>query len=1208
MSDEIEVKARLTAINEASPVILKFKRDLDALTASLRKLSTLSVGTELTKSLQRLADQHGEIAGQMRRQVSGMQSARDAQRRLNAEFAKGSQISQTAARVQARQQAAALDYDKTRLGFALRMSRQRDREAQQAEREHQASMRRYGRERAAAGRSALSRGRDALGRGANGLGRSTRAAGTVGALGFGAAALAARKTLMSETAVDAAEINTRIYGNLGKDAAAALRKDWAGPLSQQLGVTTADLLRSYTEALKVGIPDIGAKEFSSLATQVSEAWELPFDQVVDVLGVTNTLLTSGGKAFDINRIRSVANGIQHLAASMATTPEKMISFMRRGAGAAQLLGMSQEAGLAFGAASTSLGNEAFSSGRAFDFMAGRLAELPRIMRRNGTEAREARKLIGLLGYGSLANLQQQQKASPDEFIFDFLDRFNRIQDPQKRNEALRFFAGQEWLGELGRMVTGMGTVREAQRLAKEAKGLDAISSVWELHKTKLLFAFKQVRVGFLNVLGEAGMLLSPAIAQIRDYFLDWVDMVRKGGLKDRLAAVGQGLLDGFGFKSLPDMLTGIFGKPGEGDAGSVETWGKAARGFAAGLTDVGRSIKAMFSALPGGGDAEGVGRWTARILGFGIAARIAEPAVSFLGGLAAALIGLGSAVANGIMLARLATLTTLLGGGAAVAGGSLALTIAGVALVGGALAVAIMNWEGIWNWIKGGPVAKLLMGDHGGLSAEYDRDQAEMSKRGEESRARVWGWLKQLFGVGEAKAGELPATFKRSATDLRESIDGLGAKIQLASFGGAAGAFSGSFSTPGMAAGRAFEIGGGSSGGTIGNGVVNTHGLSRRGILGGRFTSGAPGAGLYDSIINAEGTARGGRDPYNTVLGYGRWGSPSKPLTDMTLNEVREFGLQMRRAQLANGTAWKDTSSASGAFQIVGSTMMDAARALGMDPGSTKFTPEIQRQMASWIARTQGLGAWQGFRGHPGELAKARTALAGGGSDVAALGAGLIPVKASNGSTAMMDPRNGFGQAFAGGANHAGTLAAAKAIFGADIAGGVARFTGFNDAFHAGRNSKHAFGLAGDFTLKDPTRSAEAAEQLRNMFRAAGLADSMFRVIDEYRNPSGHATAGHLHYQFNSSEAAAQFAASQRARELAAQTPQGLASSIPFTPPPARPGGMFDPNGGAGVSGFHAPITINGANQSPEEIATAVQRRIQEAMNWRTHDVESELT
>lgn len=1207
MSDQIEVKARLTATNEASPVIRQLKQDVDALAASLKKAFSVSVGTELTKSLQRVADQHGEVAGQMRRQVAEMKSARDARRRLNAEIFRGSQISQTAARVHARQQAAALDYDKSRLSFALRMSRQRDREAAQAEREHQASMRRYGRERAAAGRSALSRGRDAIGRGGNGFGRSTRSAGTVGALGFGAAALAARKTLMSEVAVDSAEIGTRIYGKLGKDAAAALRKDWAGPLSQQLGVTTADLLRSYTEALKVGVPDVGAKEFSSLATQVSEAWELPFDQVVDTLGTVNTLLTSGGKAFDISRIRSVANGIQHLAASMATTPEKMISFMRRGAGAAQLLGMSQEAGLAFGAASTSLGNEAFSSGRAFDFMAGRLAELPRIMRRNGSEAQEARKLIGLLGYGSLANLQQKQKASPDEFVFDFLDRFNRIQDPQKRNEALRFFAGQEWLGELGRMVTGMGTVREAQRLAKEAKRLDAISSVWELHKTKLLFAFKQVRVGFLNVLGEAGMLLSPVVAQVRDYFLGWVDVLRNGGLKDRLAAAGRGFLDGLGFKSVPDMLNGIFGKPGEGDAGSIKAWGDAAKGFAAGLADVGRSIRALFSALPGAGDAEGIGRWTARILSFSMAARIASPAFDLVAGFGNILLSFASAAMSFMALRKVLSLGALAGGGAAAAaGGGLALTLAGVALVGGAIAVAIMNWEGIWNWLKGGPASKLLRGDLSGRSEEYDRDQAEVRKRLDGARSRGWGWLKQLFGIGEAKAGELPATFRRSATDLRESIDSLGAKIQFASLSGSAASVAGRFTAPAAAAGRAFEIGG--SPDMIGNGRVNAHGLGRRGILGGRFTSGTPGAGLYDAIINAEGTARGGRDPYNTLLGYGRWGSPSKPLTDMTLNEVREFGLQMRRAQLANGTAWKDTSSASGAFQIVGNTMMDAARALGMDPGSTKFTPEIQRQMAAWIARTQGLGAWQGFRGHPSELAKARTAMAVGGSDVAALSAGLIPVKASNGSTVLMDPRNGFGQAFAGGANHAGTLAAAKAIFGADIAGGVARFTGFNDRYHAGRNSKHALGLAGDFTLKDPTRSAEAAEQLRNMFRAAGLADSMFKVIDEYKNPSGHATAGHLHYQFNSSETAAQFAASQRARELAAQTPQGLASSIPFTPPPARPGGMFDPNGGAGISGFHAPITINGANQSPEEIATAVQRRIQEAMNWRTHDVESELT
>lgn len=131
------------------------------------------------------------------------------------------------------------------------------------------------------------------------------------------------------------------------------------------------------------------------------------------------------------------------------------------------------------------------------------------------------------------------------------------------------------------------------------------------------------------------------------------------------------------------------------------------------------------------------------------------------------------------------------------------------------------------------------------------------------------------------------------------------------------------------------------------------------------FGGGAGGSGgsSFDAIMRAEGTA--GKDPYNTVLGKGKYGLPDKALTDMTLKEAYAFGRTVR--------ARHGSSSAIGAFQIVGRTMKDAAAALGLDMKTTRFTPEIQRRMAKWIAKTQGLGAWEGFKGHPNERAKARS-------------------------------------------------------------------------------------------------------------------------------------------------------------------------------------------------------------------------------------------
>jgi hypothetical protein len=125
-----------------------------------------------------------------------------------------------------------------------------------------------------------------------------------------------------------------------------------------------------------------------------------------------------------------------------------------------------------------------------------------------------------------------------------------------------------------------------------------------------------------------------------------------------------------------------------------------------------------------------------------------------------------------------------------------------------------------------------------------------------------------------------------------------------------------------------------------------------------------PGAGgvphlpgsVYEAISQAEGTFEGGQINYNEVLGKGRYGRPDRPLTEMSLSEAYQFGRQVLHRH--------GSSSAIGAFQIVGRTMMDAVKALGLSM-TEKFSPENQRRMADWIFKTQGSRAWEGFISHP---------------------------------------------------------------------------------------------------------------------------------------------------------------------------------------------------------------------------------------------------
>jgi hypothetical protein len=84
---------------------------------------------------------------------------------------------------------------------------------------------------------------------------------------------------------------------------------------------------------------------------------------------------------------------------------------------------------------------------------------------------------------------------------------------------------------------------------------------------------------------------------------------------------------------------------------------------------------------------------------------------------------------------------------------------------------------------------------------------------------------------------------------------------------------------------------------------------------------------------------------------------------------------------------------------------------------------------------------------------------------------------------------------------------------------GLNRFTAFNDAYHGGAGA-HGRGQALDFTLRNAAESAAVAQSVRAKLAAMGVDAT---VLDEYRNPSGGATGGHIHVQFNSAAAAQRY-------------------------------------------------------------------------------------
>ena len=83
-----------------------------------------------------------------------------------------------------------------------------------------------------------------------------------------------------------------------------------------------------------------------------------------------------------------------------------------------------------------------------------------------------------------------------------------------------------------------------------------------------------------------------------------------------------------------------------------------------------------------------------------------------------------------------------------------------------------------------------------------------------------------------------------------------------------------------------------------------------------------------------------GQARYNQLVGGGP--TDSANLTDMTLAEVMDY----QRGMIDDG----HMSSAVGKYQFLRNTLSNVAQQMGLDPATTKFTPEVQEQMQSFLA------------------------------------------------------------------------------------------------------------------------------------------------------------------------------------------------------------------------------------------------------------------
>ena len=109
---------------------------------------------------------------------------------------------------------------------------------------------------------------------------------------------------------------------------------------------------------------------------------------------------------------------------------------------------------------------------------------------------------------------------------------------------------------------------------------------------------------------------------------------------------------------------------------------------------------------------------------------------------------------------------------------------------------------------------------------------------------------------------------------------------------------------------------------------------------------------------------------YNALFGYsnrpgGRFAGTD--LTRMSVGDVINFtSPNAPYAEYVRGQVGR-TATPVGAYQVVGTTLRDAVRSLGIDP-SQPFDQATQDRIGQWVMENQGTGAWVGYRGPSNQI------------------------------------------------------------------------------------------------------------------------------------------------------------------------------------------------------------------------------------------------
>jgi TP901 family phage tail tape measure protein len=436
------------------------------------------------------------------------------------------------------------------------------------------------------------------------------------AVGTGvASALRQRMKIQTE------EMKMQTFADMTSKEVKEIRKQYADRMAVKYGLGAAATINAVTEAAKAGINKVDLSSFTELAIKTQNALEIPFEDSIKFLGRISTI-----EGYNQQKFYRYMNSAHLAAKAVVADPKELIESARKSISATVVTKMKLPELFALNAAGTSAGIVPSMMGRFTSSFTARLARADSARGQNAKDLASAANALGFIGRGDMA---KQMRNNPTETIIKILTRLKQMPEGMRAKVANQLGKeewGPKWLTMAAALDTYKRVLKEVASGDPDALNQAAVNKIRSLQGR-----WNTITAAFGLLTEKIGGGFENLFLELSDSIIKHADSFNFDAIRDHVAGFVDGLKGGFGLKNWGELVDNIASWFAPG---SIKKWKEFGQGLAEGIGEFVTGLKYTFKALSflsaGDSDAKGMGKTIARIGGFIIALSLLTPVVGTL--------------------------------------------------------------------------------------------------------------------------------------------------------------------------------------------------------------------------------------------------------------------------------------------------------------------------------------------------------------------------------------------------------------------------------------------------------------------------------------------------------------------------------------------------------------------------------------------------